>query len=94
MTLILLSDNITATYVAANQVFHARTKHIEVDDNLVWDLFTSRHFQIKFVPSKYNFVTYLKRASIATFWHFFVQTRLLHHDFAGEYKEKMLSLSC
>ena len=30
-------DNLSATYMAANLVFHARTKHIGLDYHFVWE---------------------------------------------------------
>lgn len=51
---LLYCDNISATYMAANPVFHARTRHIEVRYHFVRDLVTSGHLQIKFVPSQHQ----------------------------------------
>ena len=45
-------DNIEDTYLSANPVFHARTKHIEVDFKLVRERVVQRQLQIKFISSK------------------------------------------
>jgi histone deacetylase 1/2 len=49
---ILWCDNIGATYLSANPVFHARTKHIEVDYHFVRERVSRRLLQIKFISSK------------------------------------------
>jgi hypothetical protein len=42
-------DNIGATYLAANPVFHQRTKHIEIDLHFVRDLVLSGLLRIRYV---------------------------------------------
>lgn len=44
-------DNIRAKYLASNPVFHARTKHIEVDFHFVRERVNRNLLQIDFVPS-------------------------------------------
>jgi hypothetical protein len=53
---ILWCDNIGATYLSANPVFHARMKHIEVDYHFVRECVSQKRLQIKFISSKYQLV--------------------------------------
>ncbi|KAJ9538392.1 hypothetical protein OSB04_031125 [Centaurea solstitialis] len=47
----LWCDNLGATYLTANPVFHARTKHVEVDYNFVCEQVTQGNLKVKFIST-------------------------------------------
>ena len=49
---VLWCDNVGAITLASNPIFHARTKHIEIDVHLVGDNVLAKELDIRFVPSK------------------------------------------
>jgi histone deacetylase 1/2 len=50
--LVLWCDNIGATFLSTNPVFHARTKHIEVDYHFFRERVAQKLLRIKFMSSK------------------------------------------
>ncbi|KAJ0683370.1 putative RNA-directed DNA polymerase [Helianthus annuus] len=47
----LWCDNLGATYLSANPVFHARTKHVEVDYHFVREQVTQGKLNVKFIST-------------------------------------------
>jgi hypothetical protein len=48
---LLWCDNVSAIALASNPVFHARTKHIEVDYHFVREKVVNRDIEFKFISS-------------------------------------------
>jgi len=48
----LWCDNLEATFLSLNPIFHARTKHVEVDYHFVRDHVAKQEIQVRFISSK------------------------------------------
>jgi len=68
---ILWCDNLSALALASNPVYHARTKHIEVDYHFIREKFLNGDILIKFLPTHDQvadiFTKGLSSAQYATF---------------------------
>jgi len=49
---ILWCDNLGATYLSANPVFHAKAKHIEIDFHFVQERVLKRQLQVRLISTK------------------------------------------
>jgi hypothetical protein len=52
--LTLWCDNLEATFLASNPIFHTRTKHIELDFHFVREKITAKQLAIRFICSAYQ----------------------------------------
>ena len=50
--LALYCDNLSATYLVANHVLHARTKHVEIDYHFVRERVVNGSLVVQFTPSE------------------------------------------
>jgi len=67
----ILCDNLGATYLSANPIFHACIKHVEVDYHFVRDRVAKKEIQICFIPSQDQLVdVFTKSFSVVSFTAF------------------------
>ena len=66
---ILWCDNVSALTIASNLVFHARTKHIEVNYHFVRELVLQHDLQVKFVASQDQLVDLLTKDLTSPLFH-------------------------
>jgi hypothetical protein len=62
---ILYCDNIGATYLASNPIYHARTKHIKIDYHFVRDMAAKRLLKVFFISGKDQLADILMKPLVA-----------------------------
>jgi hypothetical protein len=62
-------DNIGATYLSVNPIFHARTKHVAIDFHFVCELVASKDLVILFVPSEDQLPDVLTKPLVSKRFH-------------------------
>jgi hypothetical protein len=68
--LTLWCDNVGATYLTANPIYHARTKHFETDVHFVQETVANGALVVKFISSKDQLADlFTKALPIARFLH-------------------------
>jgi hypothetical protein len=48
----LWCDNLGATYLSANSIFHGRVKHVKIDYHFIRERVASKHLEIRLIASK------------------------------------------
>ena len=65
----LWCDNIGAMYRSVNPIFHAQTKHVEIDFHFVCDRVANKSLQVLFVPSSDQLVDVLTKPIVSKRFH-------------------------
>jgi hypothetical protein len=65
----LWCDNIGTTYLSVNPIFHAQTKHVEIDFHFVRDRVADKSLQVLFVPSSNQLVDVLTKPIVSKRFH-------------------------
>jgi len=65
----LYCDNIGAIYLSSNPMYHARTKHVEIDYHFVRDKVAEKNLQVKYLSSKEQFADVFTKPLVSTRFH-------------------------
>jgi hypothetical protein len=70
-------DNLGATYLSTNPIFHVRTRHVEVDYHFFRDRVAKKEIQIRFISSSDQFAdVFTKPLPVASFTAFRFKLRV------------------
>ena len=78
IVLIIWCDNIGASSLASNPIFHTRTKHIEVDVHFIREKVEAKQLEVRFVPIEEQVVDVLTKPLAAN------RFEVLRHKLAVE----------
>ena len=68
---VLWCDNMGATSLASNPIFHARTKHIEIDVHFIREKVLCKEVEVRFIPSEEKVAdVFTTSLSISSFEYF------------------------
>lgn len=74
----ILSDSTSATAIAANPVYHSKTKHFEIDIHFIKDKVIKEEIEINYVANRYQITDILtKPLSYCKFSDFRTNSRSL-----------------
>ena len=83
-------DNLVATYLSLNPVFHTRTKHIEVDYHFVREQVTRKQLNIRFISTKDQLTNgFIKAMSAQQLLHFQHNLNLSRLRLMGDVRDKI-----
>ena len=72
---VLWCDNVSAISLASNPVFHARTKHVEIDYHYIRELVLASLLHVRFVPS-HNQIAYIHTKPLSKAWFQLLKSKL------------------
>ena len=73
----LWCDNMGAASLASNPVFHARTKHIEVDVHFIKEKVMSKEGEVRFIPSEKQIADVFTKALNNSMFEYFKDKLIL-----------------
>ena len=81
----LWCDNIGATYLSANPIFHQRMKHVEVDYHFIRERVSTRQLDVQLISSKNKLVDIMAKPLLATSFSSFRHNLnlVVHHPDGG-----------